>query len=128
MPHLTPLNISEHLQATIPTTLRARYKWGFRRNFTILYGVVHPKEKKQWRKGRTIISYYHSLAGNLLRITSRALDIILQHLYPQQPGHLSIPQIWQRFHTHLAHVPADITLHATNDDLVGVFNSTTPPA
>ena len=38
------------------------------------------KEKKHWQKGRTIISYFHSLSGNLLRITSRALDIILQRI------------------------------------------------
>ena len=103
--------------------LRARYKWGFCKEFTIPYGLVHLKEKKQWHKGRTIISYYHSLAGNLLRITSRALDIILQHLYPQHPGQLSIPQLWQHFHTYLTQVPTDITLHATNDDLVGFFRS-----
>ena len=91
MPHLTPLNIAEHLQATVPTGLRARYTWGFRKDFTIPYGIVHLKEKKQWQKA--IISCYHSLAGNLLRSTSRALDIILQRLYPQHPGQLSIPRL-----------------------------------
>ena len=63
------------------------------------------------------------MAGNLLRITSRALDIILQHLFPQHPGQLSIPQLWRHFHSYLSQTPADITLHATNDDLVGFFNS-----
>ena len=82
-----------------------------------------PQRKKQWQKGRTIISYFHSLSGNLLRITSRALDIILQHLSPQHPGQLSIPQLWRHFHCYLTHTPADIPLHATNDDLVGFFNS-----
>ena len=87
------------------------------------YGVVHLKEKKQWRKGRAIISYFQSLSGNLLRITSRALDIILQHLLPQHPGQLSIPQLWSHFHCYLTDTPPDIPLHATNDDLVGFFNS-----
>ena len=81
LPYLTAANIHDHLKATVPPTLRTRYKWGFRKDFNIPYGVVHLKEKKQWQKGRTIISYFHSLSGNLLRITSRALDIILQHLY-----------------------------------------------
>ena len=123
LPHITAANIHDYLQATIPPTLRTRYKWGFRKTFTIPYGVVHLKEKKHWHKGRTIISYFQSLSGNLLRITSRALDIILQHLYPQHPGQLSIPQLWRHFHCYLTQTPSDISLHATNDDLVGFFNS-----
>ena len=109
LPHLTASHIHDHLSATIPPTLRARYKWGFRKDFTIPYGVVHLKAKKQWQKGRAIISCFQSLSGNLLRITSQALDIVLQHLFPQHPGQLSIPQLWHHFHSYL---------HATNDDLV----------
>ena len=101
--HLHFSNIHDRLSATIPASLRSRYKWGFRKDFTIPYGIVHLKEKKQWQKGRTIISYFHSLSGNLLRITSRALDIILQHLFPQHPGQLSIPQLWRHFHCYLTH-------------------------
>ena len=123
LPHLTSANIHEHLSATIPASLRTRYKRGFRKDFTIPYGVVHLKAKKQWQKGRTIISYYHSMAGNLLRITRRALDIILQHLFPQRPGQLSIPQLWRHFHSYLSQTPTDVHLRATNDDLVGFFNS-----
>ena len=103
LPHLHSSNIHDYLSATIPATLRSRYKWGFRKDFTVPYGVVHIKEKKHWQKGRTIISYFHSLSGNLLRITSRALDIILQHLFPQHPGQLSIPQLWRHFHCYLTH-------------------------
>ena len=33
----------------------------------------------------------------LLPVSSRALDISLQHLYPQHPGQLSIPQPWHHF-------------------------------
>ena len=38
-------------------------------------------------------------------------------------GQLSIPQLWRHFHSYLSQTPAAITLHATNDDLVGFFNS-----
>ena len=123
MPTLQSSNIHDYLTQTIPPSLRTRYKWGFRKDFTIPYGIVHLKKKKHWRKGRTIISYFQSLSGNLLRITSRALDIILQHLFPQLPGQLSIPQLWSHFHCYLKDTPPDIPLHATNDDLVGFFNS-----
>ena len=71
LPYLTAANIHDHLTATVPPILRTRYKWGFCKDFNIPYGVVHLKQKKQWQKGRTIISYFHSLSGNLLRITSR---------------------------------------------------------
>ena len=111
LPFLNPSNIHDHLTATIPTVLRTKYKWGFRKDFTIPYGIVHLKEKKHWNKGCTIISYFQSLSGNLLRITSRALDTILQHLYPQHPGQLSIPQLWRHFHCYLADTPPDITLY-----------------
>ena len=103
LPYITAANIHDHLAATVPPILRTRYKWGFRKDFSIPYGVVHLKEKKHWQKGRTIISYFQSLSGNLLRITSRALDIILQHLYPQHPGQMSIPQLWHHFHTSPKH-------------------------
>ena len=76
------------------------------------------QEKKQWRKGRAIISCYHSFAGNLFRvITSRALDTTLQHLYPQHPGQLSIPQLWRHLHQYIANLPPDIT-----QPLVCLFN------
>ena len=36
---------------------------------------------------------------------------------------MSIPQLWRHFHSYLTQTPPDISLHATNDDLVGFFNS-----
>ena len=110
MPTLHLSNIHEYLLNTVPSSLRTRYKWGFCKDFTIPYGIVHLKEKKHWRKGRTIISYFQSLSGNLLRITSRAVDIILQHLLPQLPGQMSIPQLWAHFHCYLTQTPPDIPL------------------
>ena len=64
------------------------------------HGVVFLKQKKSWRKGRTVISHFRSIAGTLLRATSKALDIMLLHLLPQHPGQLSIPKLWQHPHTH----------------------------
>ena len=48
LPHLTPTNTHAHLAATIPSSLRSKYKWGFRKDFTIPYGIVHLKAKKKF--------------------------------------------------------------------------------
>ena len=87
------------------------------------YGVVHLKAKKQWRKGRTIISYSKSCYGPLLRVTSNVLNTMIYRLLPQSPGQLSTPQLWNHFHDYLQHTPVSVDLHAVNDDLVGFFNS-----
>lgn len=48
LPHLTPLNLQDHLMATVPPGLRTRYKWGFRTDFTIPRGIVNcPPQGKQ---------------------------------------------------------------------------------
>ena len=87
------------------------------------YGVVHLKAKKQWKKGRTIISYFKSYYGPLLRVPSNVLNTMIHRLLPQSPGQLSIPQLWHHFHDHLHHTPDHVDLYAVNDDLVGFFNS-----
>ena len=66
----------------------------FLNNFNMPSGVVHLKAKKQWKKGRTIISCYKSHYGPLLRVTSNVLNTMTYRLLPQSPGQLSIPQLW----------------------------------
>ena len=123
LPHLTHDQLQSLLTTSFSTHLRTAYPWGFRKHFHTPHGVVFPKQKKSWKKGRTVISYFRSIAGTLLRATSKALDIILLQLLPQHPGQLSIPSLWHQLHHHFTHTPLDIHFAAINDDLVGFFNS-----
>ena len=110
LPHLTQEQLHTLLAQSFPASIRRAYPWGFRKQF-------------HRRKGRAVISYFRSIAGALLRATSKALDIMLLHLLPQHPGQLSIPNLWKQLHTHFHTTPDDIHLTAINDDLVGFFNS-----
>ena len=74
LPDDTDQTISSIIQQTYPAHLRRKYKWGFITNFNMPYGVVHLKAKKQWKKGRAIISYFKSHYGPLLRVTSNVLN------------------------------------------------------
>lgn len=124
LPHLTQDHLHTLLAQSFSANLRRGYPWGFRKNFYTPHGVVFLKQKKSWRKGRAVISYFRSIAGTLLRATSKALDIMFLQLLPQHPGQLSIPNLWKQLHhqfTH-THTPDDIHLTAINDDLVGFFN------
>ena len=123
LPDLTAQQLHQFLTQSFPASIRKAYPWGFRTKFYTPHGVVFLKQKKSWRKGRTVISYFRSIAGTLLRATSKALDIMLLHLLPQHPGQLSIPNLWQHLHNHFQTTPEDIHLTPINDDLVGFFNS-----
>ena len=123
LPDDTDQTISSIIQQTYPAHFRQKCKWGFTAKFNMPYGVVHLKAKKQWRKGRAIISYFKSYYGPLLRVTSNVLNTMIHRLMPQSPGQLSIPQLWHHFHVYLHDAPDSVDLHAVNDDLVGFFNS-----
>ena len=61
--------------------------------------------------------------ANLLKAVSRALDSMLQQMWPQIMGQFNTPAIWARLHRYFEDVPTDITLTFVNDDLVGFFLS-----
>ena len=112
LPDDTDQTISNIIQQAY-RTLAQKYKWGFITKFNMPYGVVHLKAKKQWKKGHTIISYFKSHYGPLLRVTSNV-------------GQLSIPQLWHHFHDYLQHTPDCVDLYTVNDDLVGGFFNSVP--
>ena len=120
---LQPNEAVEKIHKAFPPTLLSRYTWGFRKTATLPYGFIFLKRKKQWLKGRTLISYFQSFQGKLLKAVSKAIDSMLQQQWQQTAGQLSTPQIWQKLHTFLQTTPAEITLGCINDDLVGFFNS-----
>ena len=88
-------------------------------------GLHYPlrEAKKQWQTGRTIISYYQSLAGNLLRYQQSA-----RHYPATSLPTTSRPTLYPTTLAPLPHLPfSNSHRHSptryTNDDLVGFFNS-----
>ena len=86
LPHDAEDTIRHVTQQTFPDHFRQKYKWGFRAKFTIPYGVVHLKAKKQRTKGRTAFSYFQSHCGTLLRATSMVRNTMILRLLFQAPG------------------------------------------
>jgi len=110
------------IEQSIPSRIQKKYKWAINTNSSLPYGFVFLKRKKQFKKGRTLISYFRSRYGRLLQVTARTIDSMLLQLWPQTMGQLAVPQIWQAVHRFLSDTPLDVHLHAVNDDLVGFFN------
>ena len=85
-------------------------------------GTVLLKRKKQFAKGRSIISYAQSLCNKLLEMASIALTVIAKTLYSDCPGMQSMPQLSKSLHRHWAR-PSEEHDVEWNDDLVGFFNA-----
>ena len=108
----------------IPSCLSRRYSWSFCKSAKLPRGTVFLKRKKQFTKGRTIISYSGALCSKLLELASVALTLIVKTLYADNPGLSSMLQLWQAIHEHWSSprnmAEADVEW---NDDLVGFFNA-----
>ena len=81
-------------------TLQTKYRWAIKKKSSLPYGFVFLKRKKQFLKGRTLISYYNSRFGRLLQVTARTIDSMVLQLWPQtiwanwlfhRFGHVSTP-------------------------------------
>ena len=111
------------IQRSMPDSIQKKYKWAILPNSNLPYGFVFLKRKKQFAKGRTLISYFQSRYGRLLQVTARTIDSMLLQLWPQTMGQLAVPQIWDHVHRFFDVTSLDASLCAVNDDLVGFFNS-----
>ena len=85
---ITPEDAQERINTSLPRALQIKYKWANNKKSNLPYGFVFLKKKKQFRKGRTLISYYNSRYGRLLQVTARTLDSMLLQLWPQAMGQL----------------------------------------
>ena len=121
--HISLEDAQARINTALPRALQNKYKWGVNKKSTLPYGFVFLKKKKQFLKGRTLISYYNSRFGRLLQVTARTLDSMVLQLWPQSMGQLAVPQIWSRIHKFFHATPTDFVLANINDDLVGFFNS-----
>ena len=119
----TPSEANTNLLHTIPTWLAQKYKWGINTQSTLPQGFVFLKQKKQWAKGRTIISYRNSTLARLLKAVAIALDTMVKQTWPSAPGNASTPELWKALHTYMHTTSTSIHLNMINDDLVGFFNS-----
>ena len=119
----SPSEANNNLLQTIPTWLAQKYKWGINTQSTLPQGFVFLKQKKQWAKGRTIISYRNSTLARLLKAVAIALDTMVRQTWPSAPGNASTPELWQALHNYMHTTSTSIHLNMLNDDLVGFFNS-----
>ena len=84
---------------------------------------VFLKRKKQFRTGRTIISYASSVLARLLAAASQAIALMIHTVWWDGLGLDTMPRLWQRMHTFFRDTPSEVHLQEVNDDLVGFFNS-----
>ena len=119
----SPSEANNTLLHTIPTWLAQKYKWGINTQSTLPQGFVFLKQKKQWAKGRTIISYRNSTLARLLKAVAIALDTMVRQTWPSAPGNASTPELWKALHNYMHTTSTSIHLNMINDDLVGFFNS-----
>lgn len=103
--------------------IQKRYKWGINWGAKLPQGFFLLKGKKQYKKGRTIISYKGSTFAALLKYAATALEAMVKQVWPQSLGQFSPPEIWKAVHIFFQKADPDIELHTLNDDLIGFFNS-----
>ena len=120
---ITPQQAMEQVQRLAAPWIQKRYKWGINWGASLPQGFIFLKAKKQYKKGRTIISYKGSTYATLLKFAANALEAMLKQVWPQSLGQYSTPEIWKATHRYFQSTPAETDLHTLNDDLIGFFNS-----
>ena len=91
----SPEHWQQEMLKSIPSKLFRRYAWAINSEAELPRGTVFLKRKKQFQKGRTIISYAGSLCSKLLQLASIIITIMTRTLYADAPGLQSMPQLAQ---------------------------------
>ena len=123
-----PVPFSQHqcrlqLYNTISGSLRSRYRWGIQANARLPQGFVFLKQKKDYKKGRSVIAYNRTITEKLQRGTASAIEQMLHVCFPDHFGALTLPQIFHKVQSFFSTVSADEDIRFINDDLIGFFNS-----
>ena len=92
--------------------------WAINPKAELPRGTVFLKRKKQFQKGRTIISCSGCLCSKFLQLASFVITIMTRTLYPDAPGMQSMLQLWRSLHHHWSKPSHEPDLEWT-DDLVG---------
>ena len=119
----SPEQLSTWVMDRIPGLLKKRYRWGINPSGTLPVGFIFLKRKKEFLKGRTIISYSNSCIKELLKVASQAILLMIRLVWPEAMGLATTPQLWKSMHSFLHRIHPTIHLAEVNDDLVGFFNS-----
>ena len=107
----------------IPGLLKRRYRWGISPSGTLPVGFIFLKRKKEFLKGRTIISYSNSCIKELLKAAAQAILLMIRLVWPEAMGLATTSQLWKSLHGFLYRTHPTVHLAEVNDDLVGFFNS-----
>ena len=92
-------------------------------NARLPQGFVFLKQKKEFRKGRSVIAYNGTVTEKLQRGATSAIQEMIHTCFPSHFGSQPLPLIWDKLHKFFLNTPWHVTLTLTNDDLVGFFNS-----
>ena len=111
-----------HLYNTIAGALRSRYRWGIQANARLPQGFVFLKQKKDYKKGRSVIAYNRTITEKLQRGTASAIEQMLHVSFPNHFGALTLPQIFYKIQSFFGTVSAHEDVRFINDDLIGFFN------
>ena len=103
--------------------IRSRYRWGIQPNARLPQGFVFLKQKKEYKKGRSVIAYNRTITEKLQRGTASAIEQTLQVCFPDHFGALALPLIFRKIQDFFNTVPNDEDLRFINDDLIGFVNS-----
>ena len=85
--------------------------------------VLSFKEKKEFRKGRSVIAYNGTIAEKFQRGTASSIEQMIHTCFPSHFGSLPLTMIWEKLHQFFIQTPQHVQLALANDDLVGFFNS-----
>ena len=89
----TAQDAMSEVSSALSSRLQSKYRWGIRKDAKLPTGFVFLKRKKQFLKGRTLISYFRSYYAVLMQVTARTIDSMCVQLWPQTFGQLSVRKI-----------------------------------
>ena len=107
--------------------LLRKFPWGFRLGAQLPVAFVYLKQKKSFKKARSIISYKQSLMAPVLKVAALVLSEVTKDVFPDTFGRLNLSTLWPNLHRFIEDVVAPLRetkeFQVVCDDLVGFFNS-----
>ena len=120
-----PHSIATSALKAVPSSLKSRYSWGIKETHVLPRAYVFLKQKKDFKKARSIINFRRSCLSKLCKITAFVLNDICQVAFPRNFSRLKLHELWSSLHAFFDRLPHDQAQEyvTVNDDLTGFFNS-----